>query len=201
MVSSFHYRWWGQVFLNELFRRIHGLADHLKQILCYMHAWNHSSDQNSKTLRDAKKLKERWWVFSKWSKGLEKKCVSGCVFTIFCWRWSFGNLGIWTTIVERGGNFGTLWKLVGFFCQAFFVFFCIFFAFDDDVGTYFKEVVIGKKKFFVAWISSIALWIFVAIIVVVEHFRCCCYCDYFGNNEKEICRKNVNHQDVILSGV
>jgi len=29
-------------------------------------------------------------------------------------------------------------------------FFCIFFAFDDDVGTYFKEVVIGKKKFFVA---------------------------------------------------
>ncbi len=187
-------------FSHEFFRRIHGSTDCLKQTLCYMHVWNHSNDQNSKTLRDAKKLKERWWVFSKWSKGLEKKCVGGCVFTIFCWRWSFGGLGIWTTIVERGGNFGTLWKFVGSFCQAFFVF---FFSFDDDVGTYFKEVVIGKKTiFFVAWISGITLLIFVAIIVVVEHFKCCCcYCDYFGNNEKEICRKNVNHQDVILSGV
>ncbi len=91
MVSSLHYRWWGQVFPNELFRRIHGSADHLKQILCYMHAWNHSSDQNSKTLRDAKKLKERWWVFSKWSKRTRKEvhgwvCIHHFLLMMIFWR-------------------------------------------------------------------------------------------------------------------
>jgi hypothetical protein len=57
MVDSLHDRWWGQVFPNMLFKGIHGLASHLKQTLCYMHAWNASSDQNLKTLMDAKNLK------------------------------------------------------------------------------------------------------------------------------------------------
>jgi hypothetical protein len=45
-------------FPNKLFKRIHGSTDHLKQILCCMHAWNDSKDQNSKTLKDAKNLKK-----------------------------------------------------------------------------------------------------------------------------------------------
>ncbi len=58
MVDSFHDQWWGQVFPKKLFRRIHGLVGHLKQTLCYMHAWNDSNDQNSKTLRDVKNLRK-----------------------------------------------------------------------------------------------------------------------------------------------
>ncbi len=44
----------------------------------------------------------------------EKVCGS-MVFTIFCRWWSFSDLGIWIVNAKRGGNFGTLWKLVGFF--------------------------------------------------------------------------------------
>jgi hypothetical protein len=43
-----------------------------------------SSNQNSKTLRDSKTPKEGEWVLSKWSGGLENKCVGAWVITIFC---------------------------------------------------------------------------------------------------------------------
>ncbi len=57
--------------------------------------------KQSKTLRDPKHLKKRWWVLSKWSGGLEKKCVGGWVFTILKWQWSFGGLGIWMWFNSR----------------------------------------------------------------------------------------------------
>ncbi len=43
---------------DKFFKRIHGLVGHLRQTLCYMHAWNDSNDQNSKTLNDAKTLRK-----------------------------------------------------------------------------------------------------------------------------------------------
>jgi hypothetical protein len=58
MVSSLHDWWQGRVFPNKLFRGIHGSTGHLKQILCYIHAWNDSSHQNLKTLRDAENIKK-----------------------------------------------------------------------------------------------------------------------------------------------
>ncbi len=39
----------------------------------------------------------------------------------------FGSLGIWIVIVERGGNFWTLWKLIGFFVRLIFILFFFFF--------------------------------------------------------------------------
>jgi len=63
-----------------------------------------------------------------------------------------------------------------FFLSCFFLNYFFNFSFDDDVVTFFKEGVIGKKTiFFVAWILGITLLIFVAIIVVAEHLSCC-YC-------------------------
>jgi len=56
---------------------------------------------NFKNLKGSKTLKERWWVFSKWSGGLKKKCVGGWVFTIFYWRWFYGGLGIWMWFILR----------------------------------------------------------------------------------------------------
>jgi hypothetical protein len=45
-------------------------------------------------------------------------------------------------------------------------------SFDNDVATFFKEGIIGKRIiFFVASILSIALLIFIAIIVVAEHLN------------------------------
>ncbi len=137
-----------------------------------------------KNPKGCKKPKKRWWVFSKWSGGLEKKCMGGWVFTIFFWWWSFSGLGIWIVVVERGGNFGTLWKLVDFFCQASSCIFLFFISFDNDVTTSFKEGVVRKRTiFFVVCILGMALLIFVAIIIVVEHLSCCCDC--FGNKLKK----------------
>jgi hypothetical protein len=39
---------------SKLFKGIHGLVGNLKQTMYCMHAYNDSSNQNSKTLRDAK---------------------------------------------------------------------------------------------------------------------------------------------------
>jgi hypothetical protein len=74
MVDSFHDQWWGQVFPSKLFRGIYGLAGHLKQNLCYMHAWNDSSNQNSKTLRDVKNLRKNDGCFQNGMEDWEKMC-------------------------------------------------------------------------------------------------------------------------------
>jgi len=86
-----------------------------------------------------------------------------------------------------GGNFGTLWKLVGFFLLGFFLYYFSSFSFDDHVATFFKEGVVGKRTIFsITSILNITLLIFVAIIVVVEHMSCCYYyCDYFGKKLKK----------------
>jgi hypothetical protein len=59
------------------------------------------------------------------------------------------------------------------------------FSFDDDVVTFFKEGAIEKNKNPCYLNFRHRLLIFVAIIVVGE----------------KKCRKNVNHQDVIPSGM
>ncbi len=120
MVGSLHDWWWGQAFLSKFFKGNHqpGAWDKLcaaqdfkdhSSSSCGLYP-NHlsdacmpddSSNQNSKTLRDAKTPKEGWWVLSKWSGGLENKCVGGWVITIFCWRWSSDGLGIWTWLVSK----------------------------------------------------------------------------------------------------
>ncbi len=44
-------------------------------------------------------------------------------FTIFYQWWSSISLGIWTIVTKKRRNFGTLWKLVGCFCQKFLLIF------------------------------------------------------------------------------
>ncbi len=123
------------------------------------------------------RFKEIWWVLSKWSGRLEKKCVGEWVFTIFYWQWSYSSLGIWTVFAERGWNFGTLWKLV-FFVMLLFVFFFFFFIWWS--WCYIFQRRSSRKNNNIFYCLN-----FRHHIIVVEQLNCCCCCDCFGNKPKK----------------
>ncbi len=117
-----------------------------------------------------------------------KKEVCGWVglhhFLLMMIFWQLGNMNY------HCKNRRKLWntmEISWFFWSCFFLHYSFSFSFDDDATTFFKEGVVGERTiFFVAWISSTALLIFLVIIVVVKHLSDCCYCcDCFGNKLKK----------------
>ncbi len=126
----------------------------------------------------------------------EKVC-GGWVCTIFCWWCSNGGLGIWTIVGERRWNFGTLWKLVGFFTRLLlFHFMMMMLHFEGSCN---------RKKNNIFCCSNFKHH----IINFCSHYCCCRTFEllllllwlFWKQIKEEICRKNVSHQNVILSGV
>ncbi len=150
-----------------------------------------------KNLKGCKKLDERWWVFSKWNEGWEKKCVGVWVFTIFCWRWSFSGLGIWIITAKRRGDFGTLSKLVGFFVR-FFCIIIILFYLTIMLLHSLKKVQYNLFYFFCCLNFRHHITNF------CNHYCCCKAFElwlFWKQTKEEICRKIVNHQDFIPLGM
>ncbi len=171
MVNSLHDRWWGQVFLRKFFRKIHRLVNHLKQTLCCMHAWNDSSDQNSKTLKDVENLRKNDGCSQ---NGMEnwKKCVGGWGLHHFLLTMIFWQPGNLNCCCKKRRKLWNTMEVNWFFLLGFFLHYYSSFSFDNDGITFFKEGVVEKKTIlFATWILGIMLlqsiWGIVVVVVIV----------------------------------